>query len=103
LSNNTTADIIDLRMGFSVDYSTDVKFRAITDTGEIETEVSTGGGHASVTIDVPFTTAGYVLDGNSMSIEILGETSGCGVTGDVNIYGYDLNYVLKARPNEEID
>jgi len=84
--------------------------RAITDTGQIDLEaISSGVGHVYKTIDVPMTSAGYILDGQSLAIEVIGNASGSTdtssgaiTTGSVAIYGLSLTYDLATRSAEEV-
>jgi len=87
ICDGTTGGITDLRMAFSADYSTSL--RTITSTGILDVEYITGDGRGYVTVDVPETTDYYSLDGNSMSFEIIGESSGTLASGEV--YQHNAN------------
>jgi len=101
ISDGTTNGITDLRMGFSINHSTASDYHAVTSTGAIDMEYITGEGRAFKTIDIPMTTSDYALDGNSMSFEIIGESSRAKATGEVDIYGFSLDYGLRTKPAEE--
>jgi hypothetical protein len=106
----TTAARAHVQVAASVNFSTQANMRAITDTGQIDLEaISSGRGHVYKTIDVPMTSAGYVLDGQTLAIEIIGNASGStdtssGIvsTGLVAIYGLSLTYDLATRSAEEV-
>jgi len=100
ICDGTTGGITDLRMAFSADYSTSL--RTITSTGILDVEYITGDGRGYVTVDVPETTDYYSLDGNSMSFEIIGESSGTLASGEVNIYGFNVDYQLLSKTVEEV-
>ena len=106
----TTASMAHVQVAASVNFSTQSNMRAITDTGQIDLEaISSGVGHVYKTIDVPMTTAGYVLDGQTLAIEVIGNASGSTdtssgaiTTGSVAIYGLSLTYDLATRSAEEV-
>jgi len=101
IADGTTDGAHDLQVACSIDHSTGVLHRGI-DTG-IDLEYTTDIGHVVKTLDVPETTDGYILDGNSMSVEIIGETSNVTpTTGSVDIFGFSLDYDVRQRAKEEV-
>ena len=100
-SGSAGAGVYDFQLAVSVNHSTGIKFRGLSSF--IDLEYTTDGGHVSKSLNVPETTAGYILDGNNISVELIGESSNCiPTTADVNIFGFSLDWEAKGRAFEEV-
>ena len=96
-----TTHVYDFQLACSVQHSTGKKFRGIST--QIDLEYTTDGGHVSKSLNVPETTAGYILDGNNISVELIGESSNCiPTTADVKIFGFSLDWEAKGKVFEEV-
>jgi hypothetical protein len=103
IANGATSGAYAPYFAASINHNTGADYRGITASGDIDLEFTTGGGHAFQTIDIPLTGSGYVLDGNSISLEFIGETSSVTpTTTPMNFYGFTLNYDMRERPLEEV-
>ena len=103
VADGTTDGAYDLYFAVSINHDTGTETRAVTDSGVIDLELSTVGGHAFRTLDTPITTGGYILDGNSISLEFYGETSAVTPTTTPLIFhGFTLEYDMRTRTLEEV-
>lgn len=101
IADGTTAGAYDFQFAASVEHSSGAEHRGIS-TG-IDLEYTTDVSHVSKTLDIPEGSSGMILDGTNMSVELIGETDRVTPTsGDVNIYGFSLNWEPKTRPFEEV-
>lgn len=101
IADGTTGGAYDFQFAASVEHSTGLEHRGIA-TG-IDMEYTTDVSHVSKTMDIPETTGGYILDGNNISVELMGETNRVTpTTKAVDIFGYTLNWDLKDRAFEEV-
>lgn len=106
LYDGTTDSNVELYFAASHDFSTGDKNRGITSSGDIDL-TNDYGQHAYQTLDIPYSASGsYSLDGNSLSMELIGYGSGISsgvvTTGAVDIYGITLDYGVKNRTVEEL-
>ena len=101
IADGTTDGIYDFQLACSVNHSTGLRFRGLSTA--IDLEYTTDAGHVSKTLDVPETSHGYILDGNNMSVELMGEVVAVTHTsGDVDIFGFTLDYETRQIPMEEV-
>lgn len=101
IADGTTDGMYDFQLACSVNHSTGLRFRGLSTA--IDLEYTTDAGHVAKTLDVPETSHGYVLDGNNMSVELMGEVVAVTHTsGDVDIFGFTLDYETKQIPMEEV-
>jgi hypothetical protein len=98
----------DFQLEAAANFSTGAEHYGLTSAFAIDLEYTTDVNvHVSKTLDIPASTDGYVLDGNALSIGIIGETSGlngssCFTTDPVNIYGFKVDWDYLREAQEEV-
>ena len=91
IADGTTDGAWDVQLECAIDHAT--YGNLIGKSTGIDLEWTSGAAHAYSLLDVPYSSDGYVLDGNTLSVGIIGETSNVTWTsGNVDIFGFKVDY-----------